>query len=147
MILRRSVGKLCLISNKRTHHFPQTSSFLDTPIFNSFSLFFDYTFVSFHKWWESKIHYYYFPKTLIWLSYQAISLSSQKQIPEFSFRFFVKDREISFLKWLFGGKFSIKKQPKSQEKVAQDFRIHLFVHTSVIAKSSSLDNFISFSCW
>jgi hypothetical protein len=25
--------------------------------------------------------------------------------------------------------------------------IHLFVHTSVIAKSSSLDNFISFSCW
>jgi hypothetical protein len=66
--------------------------------------------------------------------------------PEFSFRFFaVKNCEISFSKVTFGGKFSMKKQRKFQEKDSQDFRIHLFVHTSVIAKSSSLDNFISFS--
>ncbi len=141
------------ILTKRTHHFPKLRHFWTPLFFISVSLFFDYTLVChfpFQKRWISKKCSLLFSKTLIWLSYQAISLSSQKTnlLPEFSFRFFaVRIAKFLFSKVTFGGKFSMKKQRNFQERDSQDFLIHLFVHTSVIAKSSSLDNFISFSCW
>ncbi len=119
----QSMNENCVqynFANKRTRHFPQTSSFLDTPIFISFQFFFITLFVChfINDGYRKNFHYYY-SKILIWLSYQAISLSSQKQnlFPEFSFKFFaVKNREISFLKVAFGGKLSKEKTAKLPRK-------------------------------
>jgi hypothetical protein len=120
------------------------------PYFYFIRFIFDNTLVChfINDGYRKNVHYY-FPKLLSdFLIKRFHYRVKNKSFPGIFVQFFCCEGSRNFfLKSGFWRKIlKRKKQRNFLERDSQDFRIHLFVHTSVIAKSSSLDNFISFSC-